>query len=75
MCGGPSTQQQAIAGQQQQFYSNLQSGYQQMFAGQTNILNSLQSSFAPVLAAGINQYGLLAGGECSLEDTSYEWRS
>lgn len=57
MCGGPSTQQQSIAGQQQQFYSTLQSGYQQNFAQQSNILTSLQNSFQPILAAGINQYG------------------
>lgn len=57
MCFGPSSQQTSIAGQQQQFYSTLQNAFQTQFAGQQNILNSLQKSFAPVLAAGINQYG------------------
>ncbi|MGA7766030.1 MAG: hypothetical protein WCA27_07360 [Candidatus Sulfotelmatobacter sp.] len=57
MCGGPSSQQTQIAGQQQQLFSSLQNAYGQMFAGQTQILSSLQSSFAPILAAGINQYG------------------
>jgi hypothetical protein len=56
MCG-PSSQQLQLAGQQQNFYQTLQSGYQQAFAGQTSLLNSLQASFQPILAAGINQYG------------------
>jgi hypothetical protein len=56
-CGGPSSQQQQIAGQQQQFYQTLQNSYNQTFAGQQSILNSLTSSFSPILKAGINQYG------------------
>lgn len=60
MCGGPSTQQQSLAAQQQSFYSTLQQGYATNFAGQQNILNSLQKSFAPILAAGVNQYGFSA---------------
>lgn len=66
MCGGPSQQQQSIAAQQQAFYSTLQQGYAQNFAGQQNILNSLQKSFAPILSAGINQYGFSAAEDASM---------
>lgn len=57
LCGGPSSQESAIASEQQSFYETLQSNYDQMFAGQQQILQSLQNTFAPILAAGPNQYG------------------
>ncbi len=57
-CGSSSTPgQQQIAAQQQQFFNTLTSNYQQQFAGQTAILQSLTSAFSPILAGGINQFG------------------
>lgn len=66
MLGGPSPQQGQIAGGQQSLFGTLQSDYQQMFAGQTQILNSLTQSFSPILAAGINQYGFSAAEDAAM---------
>lgn len=57
MCGGASSSEKAIANQQQQFFGSLQQSYQTTFAGQQNILNSLNQAMQPILAGGINQYG------------------
>lgn len=65
-CGGPSTQQKDIAADQQSFYKTLQSSFSSNFAGQTNILKSLTASFAPILQAGINQYGFSAAQDSAL---------
>jgi hypothetical protein len=65
MCG-PSSQQNQLAAEQASFYGTLQQGYSQMFSGQTNILSSLQKSFAPILEAGINQYGFSPAEDSAL---------
>jgi hypothetical protein len=64
---GPSAQQQQIAAQQQQFYTTMTQDYATQFAGQQNILKSLQNSFDPVLQAGINQYGFSAPETAALQ--------
>lgn len=66
MCGGPSSQEKAIAQQQQQFFGTLQQGYKTAFAGQQNILNSLNTAFQPIVAAGINQYGFSPAEDAAL---------
>jgi len=55
--GGPSQAQQNLANQQAAFYQTMTNSYQQQFAGQTAVLNALQTAWAPILAAGPNQYG------------------
>lgn len=57
LCGGPSRQMEDIGEGQQAFYNTVMKDYNTTFAGQQNILSSLQSSFQPILQAGINQYG------------------
>ena len=54
---GPTTSQTQIAGAQANFFNTLSSSFNTMFAGQTGILQSLQSAFQPILAAGPNQFG------------------
>ena len=54
---GPTAAQNQIASSQQSFFSQLTSSFNQMFAGQTGILQSLQQAFQPILAAGPNQFG------------------
>jgi hypothetical protein len=67
MCvGSASAQQKQIAQEQQQFYQTLTQSFQQNFAQQQNILSSLQQSFAPILAAGINQYGFSPAEDAAL---------
>jgi hypothetical protein len=52
-----SSSETNLANEQANFYKTLTADYQTQFANQTNILNSLQTAFAPILQAGINQYG------------------
>src|SRR5208337_3279495 len=57
LCKGASAQQNQLAAQQQQFYGTLQNDYSQQFAQQGNILQSLQNTLNPIIAAGPNQFG------------------
>ncbi len=70
LCGGPSAQQQEIAAQQQQFYSTMQQDYSTTFAEQQSILGSLNASFQPILAAGINQYGFNKAEDTALRSAA-----
>ena len=60
-CKGPSPQQTALANSQTSFYNTLTSDYNTQFANQSAILGKLNSSLAPILAAGPNQQGFSAG--------------
>lgn len=66
MCGGASSSENAIASQQQKFFGSLQQSYQTAFAGQQNILNSLNQAMSPILAAGIGQYGFTPQEDAAL---------
>lgn len=50
-------QQNQLASEQANFYQTLTQNYQQQFASQTAILQSLQAAYAPILAAGPGQQG------------------
>lgn len=56
MCGG-TPQQTQIEATQQAFLSQLTSEYGTVFGESQNILNSLTSTFEPILQAGPNQQG------------------
>ncbi len=57
---GPSTAVQNDAQQAQSFSNLLTSNYQQQFAQQSSILNALNASLSPIVAAGPNQQGFSA---------------
>lgn len=56
-CKGASAQQTDLANSQQQFYNTLSADYNQQFANQNAILNTLRNSLAPIVQAGPNQFG------------------
>lgn len=60
MCGA-SSQQTQIEASQASFYNTLTSEYKTIFGEDQGILKQLTSSFAPILAGGINQEGFSAG--------------
>jgi hypothetical protein len=67
MCGGgPSQSQQDLAANQAAFYGTLTKSYNDAFAGQQAILNSLMAAWKPVLAAGPNQYGFSGAEDSNL---------
>jgi hypothetical protein len=65
MCGS-SSGQKGISADQANFYNTLQQSYATEFAGQSAILNSLNSVFTPILNAGPNQRGMSASESASL---------
>lgn len=69
---GPSAQQQQLQQQQAQFYSTLTQSYQQQFANQNAILQTLQTSYAPILQGGPNQYGFSAAEDSALRTQATE---
>ncbi len=54
---GASGQQTSLANSQQAFYDTMTKDYSQQFANQTAVLNAVNASVQPVIAAGPNQYG------------------
>lgn len=68
MCG-PSSQEQSIANNSQSFASQLQNNYGTLFSQQQSVLNSINRSLSPTLAAGPNQQGF-SGAELSSLQTS-----
>jgi hypothetical protein len=64
--GGPSQQQQQLAAAQQAFYGTMTNSYAQTFAGQQNILTSLQNAWKPILAAGPGQYGFTSAEDAAM---------
>lgn len=65
MCGA-SGAQKSISAAQNNFFTQLQSSYNQEFAGQEGILNSLTASLSPVLNAGPNQAGFSSAENAAL---------
>jgi hypothetical protein len=59
MCG-PSSQEQQLANQGQSFASMLQGNYATLFGQQQDVLNSINKSLSPILAAGPSQQGFSA---------------
>jgi len=57
MCGGASSQQNALSQQTSAFYKELQSAYDQTFGENQSILNDLHKGWEPIFNAGINQQG------------------
>ena len=58
---GATDQQNNLAASQTAFYNQMTADTNQQFAGQTAILNSLNKSFAPIIAGGPSQYGFSQG--------------
>lgn len=58
--GGPSSQEQSLAAQQQSLAGSLQSAFSQQFAGQTKVLDNLGQQLTPIASLGPNQQGYSA---------------
>lgn len=56
-CKGASSEQEELAKSQANFYSVMTQDYQQQFASQNAILNTLTTALNPIVAAGPNQRG------------------
>lgn len=56
MCG-PTSQENALQQSSQNFSSMLQQNYGTLFSKQLDVLNSINKSLSPTLAAGPNQHG------------------
>jgi hypothetical protein len=59
MCG-PTSQEEELQGQSQAFSTLLQGNYNTLFGNQLNVLNSINRSLSPILAAGPSQQGFSA---------------
>lgn len=65
MCG-PSSQEQQLANQGQSFSEMLQGNYGTLFGDQQGVLNSINKSLSPILAAGPSQQGFSAQERAAL---------
>jgi len=61
-----------LAKRQSAFYDVMTKSYQQMFAGQTAILQTLQKTFDPIIAAGPSQYGLSRAEDTAMRTMASE---
>lgn len=60
MCGGPTGTQQQLQQEEANFYQTQIDAYNKAYANFSEISDTLNQQFAPILAAGINQYGFSA---------------
>jgi hypothetical protein len=67
-----SDAENALSAEQSAFFQTLQNDYKTQFASQTNILNSLNSTFQPILAGGIGQFGFTPAEEAALRTGALE---
>jgi hypothetical protein len=65
-CCGPSSQEQQLANQGQSFSTMLQGNYGTLFGQQQGVLNSINKSLSPILAAGPSQQGFSAQERAAL---------
>lgn len=72
MCGGPSAAQNDLQNSQAQFYQTLQQQDQTQFNEDQGILTQMQSVYAPILAAGPNQYGFSNAEDTDLNTEATE---
>lgn len=71
--GGKHSQQQLeLAGDQDQMYKTLLGQYKTQFANQSAILDSINKSAQPILAAGPSQYGYSAKEDAALRTQASE---
>lgn len=66
MCG-PSSQETALQSSSQNFASQLQNNYGQLFGQQQDVLGALRKSLSPTLSAGPSQHGFSAAELSSLQ--------
>jgi hypothetical protein len=71
MCG-PSSQEQALAGQEASFSSLLSANYAQNFGAQSQILSNLTNLFTPIAEAGPDQQGFGANQLAALNTEAGE---
>lgn len=71
MCGA-SSQQTQLGDAQTAFYNQMVQENSQVFGQNQAILSSLNKSFEPILAAGINQEGFSAGEKANLDAQAVE---
>lgn len=73
MCfGGASQQEQQISQSQQQMMQTLQNNYNTQFAGQSAILNNLNTSASSILSQGIGQKGFTPAEEAAMRTQASE---
>jgi hypothetical protein len=72
LCKGASSQQNALAASQTAFYGQMTADTNKQFAGQTAILDSLNKSFAPIIAAGPSQNGFSQGETNDLNSSAIQ---
>lgn len=72
LCKGASSQQDALAASQTDFYNTMTQDYKQQFADQNAILNTLDTSLKPIVEAGPNQYGFSTGETNDLNSQAIE---
>jgi hypothetical protein len=65
MCG-PTNQEKQLQGQSQSFATMLQGNYGTLFGQQQGVLNSINRSLSPILAAGPSQRGFSAEENAAL---------
>jgi hypothetical protein len=69
---GPTSAQIELQTEQASFYKEMTKDYATQFAGQQAILGTLTSAWAPILAAGPNQYGFSAAQDATLRAQAVE---
>lgn len=67
-----SAAQTEISKEQAAFYKTLTDSYSKAFAGQQAIISSITTAWAPILAAGITQYGFSAAQDTALRTQASE---
>jgi len=70
-----SSAEKNLQQEQAAFYKQLTQDYAKQFAGQTAILNALNTVFEPILAAGPGQYGFTPQEDVSLRTTASDINS
>lgn len=72
LCKGATQQQNDLAASQTGFYNTLTQDYGQQFANQSSILNSLNQSLSPTVAAGPSQFGYSNAQTNALNSTALQ---
>lgn len=67
---GPSGAETSLGNQEQSFSTMLQNNYQTQFANQQGVLNTLNHTLTPIVAAGPNQQGFSPQELASMETTA-----
>jgi hypothetical protein len=67
---GPTGQEKSLQASSQSFASTLQAQSQQLYGEQQGVLNAINASLSPILAAGPNQQGFSAAENANLQTSA-----